>query len=94
MFNFNLSNPVDLEIKSIQNVISKYAILFKINKHISKKTNLCKLKMFNTKKYDFIFDGLNIEEGTMNSFCSIRKILDNQKNKLSNKKILIVIIFK
>jgi len=93
MFNFDLLSPIDLEIKKIQKNIYENPTLHKINKHIGEREpfNCSKKFLIKYAKYDYIFDGLNIEGGTMNSFLELKKIIKLKKNKLCKKKILIII---
>ena len=92
-----IKSPIDVEIFNIRKVINEYPILRMINNHISKnkilncsQKSLCKGKITKSS-YHYVFDGLNIEGGNMNSFIEIKKILNNKKNNLLNKKILIII---
>ena len=77
-----IKSPIDVEIFNIRKVINEYPILRMINNHISKnkilncsQKSLCKGKITKST-YHYVFDGLNIEGGTMNSFIEIKKILN------------------
>ena len=79
-----MKSLIDLEIE----LLYKSNIIKKINRFISTNSSEFNINNLNNK-YDYVFDGLNIEGGSINSFLSIKKII--KKNKLIKKKILIIL---
>lgn len=97
----------DIEIDAIRDIIKSNPIISRINDHIASydlfecpcrpiiKTISQKIrqkKQWNQfMKYDYIFDGLNIEGGSMGGLSESIKIIKSRANNIRNKKILIVV---
>ena len=79
---------MNLTTDNIKKIINQNKILKEINREI-KKLPLLTFDLL--KSFDYVIDALNIEGGLINKFNNIKKILTEPRNKLSKKKILIIV---